>query len=453
MINYHKKTTDFLYKMLTLIISLKKAGFSEMNYIENLFTKSNRIKGGKKEENKDKNANSQKWAIVSIASIPLVMTLGNSMLIPVLPVMEKKMGITSFQSSLIITVYSVVAIFLIPIAGYLSDHIGRKKVIIPSLIITGIGGIISGWASWQIKDGYWIVLIGRAFQGVGAAGAFPIVLPLVGDMFKHEDEVSGALGEIETSNTLGKVLSPILGSFLAGFLWYLPFFSIPVFCAISILLMVFLVKSPQKKDKPLPFKDFLKKIKLIFTENGRWLYAIFFIGVIVMFVLFGVLFYLSDMLENKFGIKDLQKGLLLALPLGALCLSSFITGKIIKKNMVLMKWITFSSLLLLGIAVGLLSFSRELWFIIGMFLLAGIGIGASLPPLDALITESIEKEERGTITSIYSSMRFIGVAAGPPVIAILMKNSQKSMFILLTVLSITAALATFIAIKPDKKGA
>jgi len=424
-----------------------------MNYIENLFPKSEGIQGKKEKDSKKDSVNNQKWAIISIASIPLVMTLGNSMLIPVLPVMEKKMGITAFQSSLIITVYSIVAIFLIPIAGYLSDHIGRKKVIIPSLIITGIGGLISGWAAWRMNDGYWIVLVGRALQGVGAAGAFPIVLPLVGDMFKNDDEVSGVLGEIETANTLGKVLSPVLGSFLAGFIWFIPFFSIPVFCAISILMMIFMVTSPKKKEKPLPFKDFLKKVKLIFTENGRWLYAIFFIGAIVMFVLFGVLFYLSDILENKYGIKDLQKGLLLALPLGALCLSSFITGKVIKKNMVLMKWITFSSLVVLGVAVSLLSFSKELWFLITMFLVAGIGIGASLPPLDALITESIEKEERGTITSIYSSMRFIGVAAGPPVIALLMKNSTKIIFILLTALSIAAALATFIAIKPDNKGA
>ena len=423
-----------------------------MNYIENLFPKSEGIQGKKEKDSKKDSVNNQKWTIISIASIPLVMTLGNSMLIPVLPVMEKKMGITAFQSSLIITVYSIVAIFLIPIAGYLSDHIGRKKVIIPSLIITGIGGLISGWAAWRMNDGYWIVLVGRALQGVGAAGAFPIVLPLVGDMFKNDDEVSGVLGEIETANTLGKVLSPVLGSFLAGFIWFIPFFSIPVFCAISILMMIFMVTSPKKKDKPLPFKDFLKKVKLIFTENGRWLYAIFFIGAIVMFVLFGVLFYLSDILENKYGIKDLQKGLLLALPLGALCLSSFITGKVIKKNMVLMKWITFSSLVVVGVAVALLSFSKELWFLITMFLAAGIGIGASLPPLDALITESIEKEERGTITSIYSSMRFIGVAAGPPVIALLMKNSTKIIFILLTALSIAAALATFIAIKPDNKG-
>ncbi len=65
--------------------------------------------------------------IIALASVPLVMTLGNSMLIPVLPMIEKKLSISSFQVSLIITVYSIVAIICIPIAGYLSDKFGRKR--------------------------------------------------------------------------------------------------------------------------------------------------------------------------------------------------------------------------------------------------------------------------------------------------------------------------------------
>ena len=76
---------------------------------------------------KSSEVSKQKWAILSMSSIPLVMTLGNSMLIPVLPSMEKKLSISSFQTSMIITVYSIVAIILIPIAGYLSDHLGRKR--------------------------------------------------------------------------------------------------------------------------------------------------------------------------------------------------------------------------------------------------------------------------------------------------------------------------------------
>src|SRR4051812_6139279 len=393
----------------------------------------------------------QKWAIVSMSSIPLVMTLGNSMLIPVLPSMEKKLSISSFQTSMIITVYSIVAIFLIPIAGYLSDHIGRKKVIIPSLIISGIGGLISGYASWKLNDAYWIILIGRALQGVGAAGAAPIVMPLVGDMFKKDDDVSSCLGLIETSNTFGKVLSPILGAFLAGFIWFLPFLSFPIFCTISVLLMTFLVKCPKKNEKPIPFKQFFKNVKKTFTDKGKWLYAIFFIGGILMLVLFGILFYLSEIFEKEYGIHDLKKGFFLALPLGALCLSSFITGKMIKKNKVLMKWLTLAGIIMAALSIAGLWFSIKLWFMISMFLISGVGIGTGLPCLDALITEGVEKEERGTITSIYSSMRFIGVAVGPPLIALLMKQSNHWIFIVLSSLSIIAAIVALIAIKPDKE--
>ncbi len=94
----------------------------------------------------------KKKDLFALASIPLMMTLGNSMLIPVLPIIEKEINITSFQSSLIITVYSVVAIILIPLAGYLSDKIGRKKVIIPSLLLTGIGGLIAAFAAWSMDE-------------------------------------------------------------------------------------------------------------------------------------------------------------------------------------------------------------------------------------------------------------------------------------------------------------
>ena len=132
-------------------------------------------------------------------------------------------------------------------------------------------------------------------------------MPLVGDMFKTDEEVSSSLGLIETSNTLGKVLSPILGSFLAGFIWFIPFFSIPVFCLVSIILMFFLVKTPNKRQEPIPFKEFIYNIKETFKNNWKWLYAVFIIGIILMFVLFAVLFYLSDTLEKVYDVKDLKK--------------------------------------------------------------------------------------------------------------------------------------------------
>lgn len=398
----------------------------------------------------DDKTHQQKWAIVSLASIPLVMTLGNSMLIPVLPTMEKVLNISSFQSSLIITVYSIVAILLIPIAGFLSDKWGRKKIIIPSLIIAGVGGLISGFAGLLLDNAYVFILFGRLLQGVGAAGASPIVLPLVGDMFQKDEDVSSALGVIETANTFGKVLSPVLGAVLAAIIWFIPFFAFPVFCAISIILVLILVKTPKKDQEKVTVSRFLENIKKILKIDGKWLYSIFFIGCILMFVLFGELFYLSTIFEDQYQIKDIQKGLYLAIPLGALCLASFFTGKLIKENKILMKWLTFFGVLVLGITGFLVIFSTKLWYLIGLFTLGGIGIGVSLPSLDALITEGIQKEQRGTITSLYSSMRFVGVAAGPPVVAVFMKGSKTWLFVAFLVLCLLACLFTFKAIKPEK---
>lgn len=393
----------------------------------------------------------KKWDLLALASIPLVMTLGNSMLIPVLPEIGKELKISSFQVSMIITVYSIVAILLIPIAGYLSDRYGRKKVIIPSLFIAGIGGLISGWAAWQADNAFMLILVGRFLQGVGSSGAAPVVMPLVGDMFKEEEQVSSGLGLIETSNTIGKVLSPILGAFLATIIWFLPFWLIPVFCVLSILLVLFLVKVPKKEQEKQPFKEFLKNVKEIFHNEGKWLMAIFFIGGVIMFVLFGILFYLSTILEEKYGIKGVMKGLVLAVPLLALSICSYIAGKKIKQNKIVMKWCTFISMVLLGGSAFLITFFENVYFLLGALFIAGIGIGAALPCLDALITEGIEKEARGTITSIYSSMRFVGVALGPPIYAVLMKSSHEMVFYTSAGVSILAAIAAFFAIKPEKE--
>lgn len=394
----------------------------------------------------------KRWAIISLASIPLIMTLGNSMLIPILPLLEKELDISKLQTSYIITVYSIVAIFFIPLAGFLSDRYGRKKVIIPSLIITGIGGLIAGWASWKMDNPYIMILIGRVLQGIGASGAMPIVLPLVGDIFRDDKEASATLGIIETSNTIGKVLSPILGALLAGFIWFLPFFSIPVFCIISALMVMFLVKNKKgKEEEKQTFQDYWSLIKSAFRKHRRWLLAVFMIGAILMFILFGFLFYLSNILEDQFKFEGIWKGVLLAIPLLALSIASYVTGKRIKDNLNVMKWVTFIGIILTGCSVIIMSLVDHHVYLLFVFLICGVGIGMALPCLDALITNSLEKDVRGIITSFYSAMRFIGVAAGPPVIAILMKQNLIWMVSLLTFFALIAGFLAYRNINPSSK--
>src|SRR5699024_1309136 len=116
-------------------------------------------------------------------------------------------------------------------------------------------------------------------------GAFPVVIPTVGDMFDDEEDVSHGLGIVETSNTFGKVLSPIIGALLALVVWFLPFIFIPVFSVIAILLVAFLVKAPKEKNdkEKQTLRELFQMIKKVLKEHARWMITVFVIGCINMF--------------------------------------------------------------------------------------------------------------------------------------------------------------------------
>lgn len=391
----------------------------------------------------------KKWGLISLASIPLIMTLGNSMLIPILPTIQKHLKISSLQVSMLITVYAVSAILLIPVAGYLSDRFGRKRVIIPSLVLAGLGGAVSGAASiWLEQGAYGWILVGRLLQGIGAAGAAPIVLPLVGDLFDREQDVSAGLGFIETSNTLGKVLSPILGAFIGGWHWYAPFLAIPLFCAVSIALVGVLVKPPKEREAEEGIKPFIDSIRKILREKGRWLYAIFAIGAVCMFVVFAFLYYLSTLLEDRHGMHGVMKGAVLAIPLAAVCIASYATGKGIGENKKRMKWVGFIGTAIVTASALAMVWREDLWYIVTTMAISGAGIGLVLPCLDAMITEGIEEERRGTMTSLYSSMRFIGVSVGPPFISLMQPTGRLATFLTIGGICATMCALALIKIRP-----
>jgi ACDE family multidrug resistance protein len=385
----------------------------------------------------------------ALASVPLVLVLGNSMLVPILPDLQERLAITQFQSSLVISLFSVTAGLIIPISGYLSDRFSRKAIMIPSLIIYGAAGIGAGLgAMW---NSFPIIIAARAIQGIGAAGTAPIAMALAGDLFKGAME-SKALGLTEASNGFGKVISPILGSLLALIVWYAAFFAFPLFCLLSLLAVIFLLKEPPKEQKSQKLKPYLKSIKDILKEKGRWLITSFFAGSMALFVLFGVLFYLSSILEEPpYLIDGVKKGFVLAVPLLGLVVASYTTGATVKKKGTAIRWLMNIGLGLMLIALGACIFTLEknLYLFIGLLTASSIGTGLLLPCLNTMITGSVERQQRGMITSIYSSLRFLGVAFGPPLFSWMMDISHQLVFISVTVLTLIALGLIFFLVKPE----
>ena len=391
------------------------------------------------------------WEFIAIASVPLVLVLGNSMLVPILPDMQERLGISQFQSSLVITLFSVTAGLVIPISGYLSDRFSRKGIMIPSLIIYGAAGVLAGFGA--IWNSYTTIIIARAIQGLGAAGTAPIAMALAGDLYKEGTE-SKALGLTEASNGTGKVVSPIIGSLLALIVWYAAFFAFPVFCALSLLAIMFLIKEPEKTKEPMKLGEYLRSIGKVLKEKGRWLITSFIAGSVSLFVLFGVLFYLSDILEvAPYNIDGVKKGMVLAIPLLGLVVTSYTTGSLIKKNGTVMRWLINIGLAIMTVALGLCIFlyNKNIYLFIGLLTLSSIGTGLLLPCLNTMITGSVKRDQRGMITSIYNSLRFLGVAAGPPLFGWMMEKSHQMVFITVATMALITLGLVFFLVKPHGK--
>lgn len=384
--------------------------------------------------------------IVAIGSIPLILVLGNSMLIPILPKMKTELDVSQFKISLVITVFSIGAAIAIPILGYLSDRFTRKAVIIPALILYGSGGLLAGFAAAWFSNAYIWIMAGRVMQGIGAAGTAPIAMALTGDLFKGGEQ-SKVLGLVEASNGFGKVISPILGSLLALLFWYAAFFAFPIFCLISILLTVFFVREKKADKEPPPLGKYVKGLVSVFKTEGRWLFAAYLTGAVCLSTLFGILFYISDILETKHHIDGLLKGGILAIPLLFMTITSYFTGSKIGKNMKLMKKLIITGLLFMTVSFATLIFFKKLIPFFAVLVISSIGTGLVLPCINSFITGSVPTDRRGFVTSLYGSVRFLGVAIGPPVYTALMEWSRTGMFISTASLTLLVAILSLLLIK------
>src|SRR5690625_1339616 len=387
----------------------------------------------------------QGMTTAAIGSIPLIMTLGNSMLIPILPAMKTALNLTQLQVSLTITVYSIAAAIFIPILGYFSDRFSRKIIIIPSLILTIIGGFIAGLGGSTLDSYIWL-LIGRVIQGIGAAGSAPIAMALTGDLFKGGEQ-SRVLGIVESSNGLGKVISPILGSFLGLTVWYSVFYAIPVFSLVAVILTWLFIKEKGYRKSPPSFHKYIHGLLNVFKVEGRWLFICYIAGGVCLFTLFGILFFLSDVLEENHDIVGVIKGLILAIPLLVMVSTAYITGSKIGKNLEKMKLWIILGFVLMTLSYSLLAFFISLIPFLVILSISSVGAGLILPCINSLITGSVGKERRGFVTSLYNSVRFVGVAIGPPIFARLMDWSIKGMFLSLATLTFILSLLILLFIR------
>ncbi|MFB6126187.1 MAG: MFS transporter [Halolamina sp.] len=111
--------------------------------------------------------------------------LGESVVSPVLDGLAAPYGVGDARIGLVMAAYTAPAVVLIPVAGALSDRVGRKPVLASGLALVGAAGAVL-----PLTSDFRVVLALRGLQGVGYTGIGPILVASLGDLYDGATEAT-----------------------------------------------------------------------------------------------------------------------------------------------------------------------------------------------------------------------------------------------------------------------
>jgi len=178
--------------------------------------------------------------VATLASVYGLRMFGLFLILPVLAIYAQDLdGATPMLMGIALGVYGISqAVFQLPF-GYLSDHFGRKPMILFGLGLFIVGSLVAAWA-----DTITGVIIGRALQGSGAIAA--VVLALTSDLTR-ENQRTKAMAIIGMSIGLAFMLALIAAPLLSSIIGVQGLFVMTALLAIvSMVVVVKLLPAPQQ---------------------------------------------------------------------------------------------------------------------------------------------------------------------------------------------------------------
>lgn len=160
---------------------------------------------------------------------------------PALPAIKSFFAVNERIVSWIFATYILFFMIGTPLMAKLSDMYGRRMIYTIDILLFAIGSIITAF-SFSFE----MLLLGRAIQGFGAGGIFPVASAFIGDTFPPEKRGS-ALGIIGSVFGLSAIFGPILGGLLLNYGWqWLFIINIPIAAGIIITSYYILPKTKRK---------------------------------------------------------------------------------------------------------------------------------------------------------------------------------------------------------------
>ncbi len=200
--------------------------------------------------------------------------LGLGIIIPVLPFYVKSFGASAFTLTLLFSVFALFSFVSGPFLGALSDRIGRRPVLIISIISTAIG-----WFVFASAHAVWGLFLGRIIDGL-AAGNLPIAQSYLVDIAGNDRERTTNLGIIGAIFGIGFIIGPAIGAALSSISHAMPFFFVGGLATLNVLgAVLFLPESHthMEKEKKIILNPFHPLSNAVRDNSMRLRYAAWFL--------------------------------------------------------------------------------------------------------------------------------------------------------------------------------
>jgi DHA1 family tetracycline resistance protein-like MFS transporter len=361
--------------------------------------------------------------LVVIFTTVFIDLLGFGIVIPVLPFYAEgtQFNATPRMVGLLFASYSVMQLLFSPVLGRLSDKYGRRPVLLISIIGTGIGFLILGFATTL-----WMLFVGRILDGI-SGGNISTAQAYIADITTKEDRAKG-MGLLGAAFGLGFIFGPAIGGILSRWGIAVPFLFAAGLCFANAILLYFTLPETVTPDHPARVsaargRGFTQLIDSLKQPRLGFILTIYFLF-IVAFSIMTTSFSLYTMF--RFGYDAHHNGYLFAyVGLIAVIIQGILIGRLVRR---------FGELWL--VIVGALFFALSLFAVpfvgpnsggLAALLIGGgifsLGNSLSTPALNSLASKSVGPAEQGGVLGVTQSVASLARAVGPSIAALLIHSN------------------------------
>ncbi len=336
------------------------------------------------------------WLMVFAASSQVMI------ISPILPKIGLELNTSESLLGNLVTVYAaMIGVFAI-IMGPLSDKMGRRKI-----LLIGSSGMTIALLLHSMADNFVSLLILRAFAGMAGGVLSGSAVSYVGDYFPYEKR-GWANGWIMSGIAMGQILGIPLGTFLAEYYGFkFPFILFGAIMGFTTILIFFRLPQP---DVELQISKIT--LKTTFTKYGnllkvRDIKAVAFSYLLMFLSLSIFLIYLPAWLVNEFGVSLSEIGWVFF----AGGIVNAITGpnagklsdRIGRKNMIIFSCLGLATLMALTTYI-----ITSFWVAYVAFPVAMLLIAMRISPFQALSSELVKSNNRGSLMSLLVAIGNVG---------------------------------------------